>query len=98
VSYDFSPRRNRGCFSTSFAQENTAAYWTIVQGLEVIGFVDTVPLRHASSICCKPSRLRNHRGDKHSRRSVPLKASINVLSTGFPGRLKSGVTRYAEAH
>jgi hypothetical protein len=28
TSHDSSPRRNRGCFSASFSQENTAAYWT----------------------------------------------------------------------
>jgi hypothetical protein len=28
ASYDCSPKRMHGCFSASFAQEDTAAYWT----------------------------------------------------------------------
>ena len=44
ASYDSSPERRRGGFSASFAQENTAAYWTFVPCLELTGFVDTVPL------------------------------------------------------
>ena len=43
------------------------------------------------------SRSTNQCCDRHSRLRLPLNASMNGLSVGFPGRLKSSLTRFQYA-
>ena len=55
-------------------------------------------LRQASHFSRASSRLRNQCAFRHSARNLPFRLSMNALSVGLPGRLKSSVTPRMKAH